>query len=409
MSTVLEHSIVSHDVRTERPVRAAIYARISSDRTGAGFGVTRQEEDCRALCERLGWPVVRVYPDNDVSAYSGKPRPQWDQLRADIDAGLIDAVACWHVDRLTRPPRELEEVIDLHDERGVQLATVTGEMDLSTPTGRMLSRMLGAAARHEAEHKAERQRRAGLQKARAGQPHRAGNRRGYGYDTDGVAIVPAEAAIIREAATRVLAGESPRSVARDLNDHAVPSATGKTWSALVLRQILVSGRISGRREHHGQIMNSESWPAIITPDQSDQLRALLARRVGTRASSRRYLLSGILTCGTCGSPMYARPHQNGTRRYVCVKDPGKAGCGTVTIMAGPADDEVRDRVLAALDTPEFVAALLSAAIGGTDADDVSGQLRAIDARRDVVGRGDLPEGMAHRPRPANRCCRRAHR
>jgi len=43
-------------------------------------------------------------------------------------------------------------------------------MDLSTPTGRMLARMLGAATRHEAQHKAERQRRAGLQKARAGQP-----------------------------------------------------------------------------------------------------------------------------------------------------------------------------------------------------------------------------------------------
>jgi resolvase-like protein len=52
---------------------------------------------------------------------------------------------------LTRSPRELEEVIDPHDKRGIVLATVTGEMDLSTPTGRMLARMLGAVARHEAE------------------------------------------------------------------------------------------------------------------------------------------------------------------------------------------------------------------------------------------------------------------
>jgi hypothetical protein len=73
MSTVLEHSIVASAIRPGRPVRAAIYVRISSDRTGAGLGVARQEEDCRALCERLGWQVVRVYPDNDVSAYSGKP------------------------------------------------------------------------------------------------------------------------------------------------------------------------------------------------------------------------------------------------------------------------------------------------------------------------------------------------
>jgi DNA invertase Pin-like site-specific DNA recombinase len=55
-------------------IRAAIYCRISQDRAGAGLGVTRQE-DCGAPCERRGWVVVEVYADNDVSAYSGKPRP----------------------------------------------------------------------------------------------------------------------------------------------------------------------------------------------------------------------------------------------------------------------------------------------------------------------------------------------
>ncbi|MEU0482233.1 recombinase family protein [Streptosporangium sp. NPDC006013] len=137
--------------------RAAIYCRISQDRGGAGLGIARQEADCRALIERKGWTVVDVYPDNDVSAYSGAPRPAWKRLLADIEDGTVDAIACWHVDRLTRSPRELEDVIDLADRRGVELATVTGEIDLVTPTGRLIARMLGAAARHEAEHKAERQ------------------------------------------------------------------------------------------------------------------------------------------------------------------------------------------------------------------------------------------------------------
>ncbi|MBA3489531.1 MAG: recombinase family protein, partial [Longispora sp.] len=59
--------------------RAGIYVRISQDREGAGLGVARQETDCRALCERLGWTVVDVYADNDTSAYSGAPRPQWSR------------------------------------------------------------------------------------------------------------------------------------------------------------------------------------------------------------------------------------------------------------------------------------------------------------------------------------------
>ena len=86
------------------PVRAAIYVRISKDRAGAGLGVARQEEDCRALCERRGWQVARVFVDNDVSAYSGKPRPAWRELLTDLAAGRADAVVCWHVDRLTRSP-----------------------------------------------------------------------------------------------------------------------------------------------------------------------------------------------------------------------------------------------------------------------------------------------------------------
>ena len=65
-------------------VRAAIYCRISQDRAGAGLGVTRQQDDCRALCERRGWEVIDVYADNDVSAYSGKVRPAWQRLIGDV-------------------------------------------------------------------------------------------------------------------------------------------------------------------------------------------------------------------------------------------------------------------------------------------------------------------------------------
>ncbi|HKB30017.1 MAG TPA: recombinase family protein, partial [Streptosporangiaceae bacterium] len=129
--------------RDPHPIRAAVYVRISSDRTGPGLGAARQEQDCRALCQRHGWDVVGLYTDNDVSAYSGKPRREWLRLRADIAAGRIDAIVCWHVDRLTRTPREFEDVIDLHDQAGIQLATVTGEIDLATPTGRLVARTLG--------------------------------------------------------------------------------------------------------------------------------------------------------------------------------------------------------------------------------------------------------------------------
>ncbi|OIJ88515.1 hypothetical protein BIV25_36810 [Streptomyces sp. MUSC 14] len=67
--------------------------------------------------------AVAVYPDDDVNAYSGAPRPKWQEVPADIQRGEVDAIATWHADRLTRSPRELEDVIDLAGRQGVELAT----------------------------------------------------------------------------------------------------------------------------------------------------------------------------------------------------------------------------------------------------------------------------------------------
>ena len=91
------------------PRSAALYARISSDQEGTGRGVARQLEDCRGLAETLGWVVGEEYVDNDVSAYSGKARPAYERMMADIRDGARDGVIVYHVDRLTRRPIELEE------------------------------------------------------------------------------------------------------------------------------------------------------------------------------------------------------------------------------------------------------------------------------------------------------------
>jgi DNA invertase Pin-like site-specific DNA recombinase len=100
------------------PRATAIYARISSDPGGTRLGVERQIEDCEALAGSLGWTVAEVYVDNDVSAYSGRRRPEYERLCDDIKAGVVDGLLVWHPDRLHRSPRELEDFIDLCDAGG---------------------------------------------------------------------------------------------------------------------------------------------------------------------------------------------------------------------------------------------------------------------------------------------------
>ncbi|MGH3800706.1 MAG: recombinase family protein [Pseudonocardiaceae bacterium] len=143
---------------TESPRRAAIYVRISRDKVG----VERQEADCRELAGRLGWTVAEVFADNDLSAYSGKRRPRYCAMLEAVRAGRVEAVLAWHTDRLHRSPVELEDYITACNEsRDVPTHTVqAGPLDLSTPSGRMVARQLGAVARYESEHRSERVRRA---------------------------------------------------------------------------------------------------------------------------------------------------------------------------------------------------------------------------------------------------------
>jgi site-specific DNA recombinase len=347
--------------------RSAIYCRISDDREATGLGVARQEADCRERADRLGWTVAGLYVDNDLSAYSGKHRPEYRRMIDDLRAGVIDAVIAWHTDRLHRSPRELEEFIDICEGAGVAVETVkAGPVDLSTPAGRAVARTLGAWARYESEHKAERNRRKALELAQAGKIG-GGGPRPFGYERDRMTVRESEAEMIREWVRRVLAGEPVRSLARDLNSRGIRSSTDKEWSAQTLKRMLVSGRISGQRDHHpkspsgktrplvGEIVADAVWPAIISKEETARLRALLmdpGRRL-TPATPRRCLLTGILRCARCGSAMCGRPRDDGRMRYVCNRMPGNNHCGKIYVLTASADEHVAKMVKVALNSPEF--------------------------------------------------------
>jgi site-specific DNA recombinase len=107
-----------------------------------------------------------------------------------------------------------------------------GEIDPNSPSGRVVLRMLGAAARYEVDHKSERLKRKFTEMAEAGR--RNGGTRAFGYRrVDGrVEIDEDEAKIIREGADRILMGASLRSVCRDLNARGVRSVSGKLWGVV---------------------------------------------------------------------------------------------------------------------------------------------------------------------------------
>jgi DNA invertase Pin-like site-specific DNA recombinase len=338
--------------RTKTPTAAAIYCRISLDKNGEGLGVKRQQDLCRKLAAEKGWPVADVYADNDVSAFNGATRAEYRRMLADLEAGVCDAVLCVDLDRLTRRPAELEHFMELADAKKIALANVSGDTDLSTSDGRFKARIMGAVARQESEKKGERVAREAEQAARRGMPR---GRRAFGYDADRVTICEAEAALIREAAARVLAGESVPAVARDWNARGIPTAQGAPagWSSATVAGILRNPRIAGLRAHKGEVVADGQWEPIIDRTTFEALQAKV-RRVARVGRPSTHLLSGIARCGRCGGPLWTSwKNRDGKRqaRYACVKGPGKPGCGALTVVAEPVDNLVRDIVLHALAGP----------------------------------------------------------
>ncbi|HEX8630786.1 MAG TPA: recombinase family protein [Catenuloplanes sp.] len=312
-----------------------LYVRISDDREGGGLGVRRQEDDCRTLAEGLGGRILTVCSDNDLTANdrSGryKPRPDYNRM-CDLlrerrgERGVIT----WHADRLHRNPRELEDFIDLVEGTGAAVQTVkAGGIDLSTPSGRMIARQLCAVARYESEHKSDRIRRKVLELAADGKianggPRPFGYRRVFAGDGPRRKILrdevdPTEAAIVAECARRTLAGHTLRSIVGDLNASAVPTSTGKLWTQQALRLMLRGGRIAGLREHNRVVVGKAVWPAIITKEQHQLLRALLDNKGRRGSRVRLHYLTGFVYCSECGTrgvKMSVVP-QHGKLKYRC--------------------------------------------------------------------------------------------
>lgn len=297
---------------------AAIYCRISRDRVGAGLGVERQEQDCRKLAQRLGLDVAAVLVDNDISAFSGKKRPAYEQLIAGLKAGTYSTVLAWHPDRLHRSPLELERFIDVIEAAGATVHTVmAGVADLSTASGRLQARMGGIIARHESEQKAERQRRKHLELAEKGLP--SGGLRPFGFASDGMTIREDEAEIVKEICARFLAGDSIHSLVVDLTRRDIPTVTGKPWNNQTLRQVIGRARNAGLRIRYGEVFSEAQWPAIIPKDMWMACKAKLddpARRVSF-SNARVHLLTGIAVCGVCGNKMRGTTHSSGQLIYKC--------------------------------------------------------------------------------------------
>lgn len=266
-------------------------------------------------------------------------RPVRDQVLAELQPG--DCLTVWKLDRLGRSVDELLKIIKDLDKRGIRFRCLTQPVDTTSSAGRLFIGILALIAEFERELMIERVL-AGKQRQRAeGRPM---GRLPFGWNADGTENED-QAALLRQAATRLLDGVNVSTVVDTWNAAGISPERGTRWSVTPLRRMLTNPRTAA-------ILGQHDYDAIVRLFDAPDRR----RRQGRPA---QHLLSGVLVC-QCGQAMYADVAK-GQHVYRCRKaahSGGRsAGCGKVNISERAADRWAADAFVAAVVSPTFADAL----------------------------------------------------
>lgn len=375
------------------PRRAIIYCRISRDILGTGLGVERQEADCRNLAQQLGLEVVRVHTDNDTSAYKGKRRG-YEAVLKDLKAGAAEVLISWHNDRLHRQPRELEDFIDIVEKHRVEVHFVrAGQIDLTTPSGRLHARQMGSFARYESEHRSERV--AAARKQQAEQGRWGGGARPFGWNSDGVTPHPVEAPAIRAAVDLLLHGGSLRAATRLLNDRGLTTTkTGAIWEPFTTKQMLMRPRNAAIAVYRGQIQGDGNWEPVIGRDEWVAVCDLLSRpgRRTSPGNTPRWLGSLLFKC-MCGETLVVGTSGRVNRPSYRCKGTRRGGKYHVTRSAIHLDAYVETMLLRRVSRGDLAELFAAEPEPGVDVAAIRRRITALEHNRHALGRRlALPDG-----------------
>jgi site-specific DNA recombinase len=347
-------------------MRAAVYLRQSKDTNGTELAVGRQREILQALCQARGWPIAEEYVDNDVSASKSRDAAEFTKMIGDFQAGKFEVLVANAADRIARRLSDIEYLIDL----GIKAVTAQGDLNLATPEGEFQGNILVSFARMEARQKSQRQKDAGLQRAKLGVPKRGP--RPFGYEADAVTIRESEAQALRSAYAGLLAGSSLLSISRDLHAAGFGASSGKPYHHATLRTMLRNPRYGGLRGYstrgsdgklRTEIMGRAQWDGIVDEETWRAVDSLLGnsdRRKNHVGPARIWLLSGLALCGRCDDGTTVRINYRG-RPNADGKDVAVYRCRAHNHLSREAswcDWRVTERVIARLSRPDAAELLI---------------------------------------------------
>lgn len=334
--------------KTIKPVRCAIYTRVSTDQgLDQDFNsLDAQYEASQAYIKsqvHAGWHLIRSRYDDGGYSGGSTERPALQQLLADIRAKKLDVIVVYKIDRLTRSLADFAKLVELFDAHGVTFVSVTQQFNTTTSMGRLTLNVLLSFAQFEREVTSERIRdKIGASKRKG---LWVGGRAPLGYEVKDhkIHVVEEEAERVRTIFKNYLELGSIHRLMPALRKRGIVSKLqrlktgqmvgGNPFTSGPLSYLLRNRFYIGEVVYKGEILPGEQQP-IVDRKLFDTVQAKLAQQqsnyIATRSSSEALLTGKIYDDrGNRMSPSHARKKGVRYRYYISLPllrgEPDRAG------------------------------------------------------------------------------------
>ena len=352
--------------------RCAIYTRKSVeeglDMEFNSLDAQREAGENYILSQKSkGWVCLPQRYDDGGFSGGNINRPALTQLLADCEAGMVDVIVVYKIDRLSRSICDFADLTKKFDRWGVSFCSVTQDINTATSSGRMMLNILVTFAQYEREIIGERIRDKMEATRRKGLWCGGCVATGYTLKDSHLYPNPDEVPVVQRIFRRYAECQSAKTVAMELNAEGIKTRTGFEWNKPRIYRILNNYAYIGKVEHKGTVYDGVH-EAIIEQELWDRVHEYLADNInGERPDQTVRLenispLKGILRCGSCNGPMiaYSRKKKGKVYSYFrCIKDSKRAEstCPVREISAPVVEKLVCDQLSAVFRTPRVLAAL----------------------------------------------------
>jgi site-specific DNA recombinase len=330
---------------TPRPVRCAIYTRKSTEEGLSqdfnSLDAQREAAEAYILSQQQeGWKVVpHIYSDGGFTV-ANMGRPALGRLMGDIEAGRIDCVVVYKVDRLSRSLLDFARMMGAFEKHGISFVSVTQQFNTSVPVGRLTLNILLSFAQFEREIISERTRDKKAASRKKGKWIGGYLPLGYDLDSQGgrLLVNETEAQQVRAIFGLFKQTRSLEATLEDLNRREWKRKSwvtakgvrrdGAPFTQGALTRLLTNELYTGWILYQGKRYRGEH-PAIVDPRQWKTVQEIFRRSMPKRRMERNKhgaLLKGMLYCGGCAHPMrhtYTSRKQQRYCYYVCLSPEGQ--------------------------------------------------------------------------------------